>query len=107
VAYAFAAPRKDLWQGELLPVTVLGRKVILVEVGGEVRAYADVCPHLGVPLSCGRFAGETLTCRLHEWTFDVKSGEGINPKTACLVNFPVRVQHGLIYIDLGGTDGNA
>ena len=106
MAYAIAAARKSLWQGEILPVTVMGHRVLLVEVDGDVRAYADACPHLGVPLSTGRFDGKKLACRIHEWTFDMATGAGIIPQAACLQNYPVRIENDWIYVDLATAKKN-
>lgn len=55
-------------------VVLLGRPVVLVKLGGEVRAFENVCRHLGAELSLGEVVnGETLRCRYHGWEYD---GEG-------------------------------
>jgi phenylpropionate dioxygenase-like ring-hydroxylating dioxygenase large terminal subunit len=58
---------------------VLGRKA-----DGELWAMRDLCPHRGIPLSCGWYDGETVTCRYHGWRFEPKSGQcrGIPSLTA-------------------------
>jgi nitrite reductase/ring-hydroxylating ferredoxin subunit len=42
-----------------------------------------------------------LACSTHGWEFDVCTGLGINPKTACLATFAVRVENGDILVDIG------
>lgn len=37
---------------------------------GKVFALRDICPHRGIPLSYGRFDGETVACCYHGWRFD-------------------------------------
>jgi nitrite reductase/ring-hydroxylating ferredoxin subunit len=37
----------------------------LVNVGSEIRAYEDRCPHLGFQLSEGDLDGRTLICANH------------------------------------------
>jgi toluene monooxygenase system ferredoxin subunit len=81
----------DLWEGELLPVTVDGVEVIVLNVGGEVVAFEDRCPHVANPLSSGSFDGELLVCAAHQWTFTAVDGQGVNPSIACLRRFAVQV----------------
>ena len=49
-------PEEDLWEGELTGVEAGGKKIVLLNVGGEIRAYEDRCPHLSSRLSrsCAR-----------------------------------------------------
>ncbi len=42
-------PAADLWAGELTGVRLGGKKIVLVNVGGEIRAFEDRCPHLAEP----------------------------------------------------------
>jgi toluene monooxygenase system ferredoxin subunit len=86
------ATLEDVWGGDLKGVEVDGMAVVLVNIGGEVRAYDDRCPHSGTPLSEGTLNGETLTCSAHEWVFDCRAGRGINPASARLRSVPVRVE---------------
>ncbi len=90
----------DLWSGELVPVAVGGIKVVLVRIDDAVHAYEDRCAHLGVPISEGVLDGGVLTCRAHQWQYDIATGRGVNPKTACLARFPVEIRAGAIYVDI-------
>lgn len=49
---------------------VLGRKR-----DGKLFAMRDNCPHRGIPLSCGWFDGEHLTCKYHGWAFEPVTGQ--------------------------------
>src|SRR5262245_35085257 len=90
----------DLWSGEMTSVLVAGRRVLLVNVDGDVAAFEDRCLHKGVPLSNGTLAGRILTCSAHEWAYDVTTGCGINPASICLRRFPVLVADGVIQVDV-------
>ncbi len=92
----------DLWEGELLGLELDGVPVLLVVVDGEIRAYRDRCPHQGVRLSAGRLHGTTLTCSAHHWTYDLRSGFGINPCNAALDPIPVHVRDGEVWVELPG-----
>jgi len=87
-----AARCPDLWEGEMAHLEVAGKPLVLVNVGGTVRAYEDRCPHLGVPLSRGRLAGCVLTCGAHGWSYDARTGRGINPRMAALCPVPISIQ---------------
>jgi toluene monooxygenase system ferredoxin subunit len=94
----------DLWPGEMRGVVVDGRKVLLVNVEGTVHAYANRCAHQAFELSDGKLEACVLTCRAHEWQYDVRTGAGINPRAARLVSYPVKVEGNEILVD---TDGAA
>lgn len=44
---------------------------------GRAFAMRDSCPHRGIPLSYGRFDGQSLECSYHGWRFDACSGRCI------------------------------
>jgi len=91
----------DLWQGEMRALRLGEAALLLLKCGNEVRAYADRCPHLGVPLSQGTLQGTTLTCSAHCWQFDAVSGTGINPAAAKLRSFPVKIVADDVLVDYG------
>jgi toluene monooxygenase system ferredoxin subunit len=80
-----------------------GRKVLLVNLNGTIYAYEDRCAHLGVALSDGHLSGSTLTCRVHQWEYDVCTGRGRNPTTVCLRAFAIRVSQRDILVDVAQT----
>jgi toluene monooxygenase system ferredoxin subunit len=91
-------PLAELWIGEMVGVEADGHKVVVLNVGGEVKAYEDRCPHLSSKLSEGDFDGTTLMCSTHLWEFDCMTGEGINPKKCGLTAFAVQVDDGTIFV---------
>ena len=95
-----ASTLTELWKGEMRGVVVEGRRVLLVHTDDGVRAYADRCAHLGVPLSEGRLEGCTLVCSAHEWCYDVRTGMGINPDGACLKAYPVHIEGDAVLVDV-------
>jgi toluene monooxygenase system ferredoxin subunit len=81
-------------------VSVKEQYILLVNIDDIVRAYADACPHMRTRLSQGSLRGCLLTCATHHWQFDALTGKGVNPETACLEEFPVRIENGDILVDL-------
>ena len=104
MAFRKVATLDELWDGEMMALETEGQAVLLVNLDGSVRAYADFCPHLRSRLSQGSLQRNVLTCRTHGWEFDAGTGQGINPKTACLECFAVKVENGDILIDVGARE---
>jgi toluene monooxygenase system ferredoxin subunit len=100
VSFRKMATLDDLWGGEMIGLSVEGQHIVLVNVDDVVRVYVDACPHMRTRLSQGSLQGRVLTCATHHWQFDACTGRGINPETACLEEFPVRIENGDIWVDL-------
>jgi toluene monooxygenase system ferredoxin subunit len=98
VTWHAVLPAEDLWEGELTGVQLGGKKIVLLNVAGEIRAFEDRCPHLGSQLSEGSLDGRTLTCAGHLWEFDALTGAGTNPGNCQLTEFGTRVREGQIEI---------
>ncbi len=67
-------------------------RVAVANVGGEVFAFEDRCPHLGAPLSRGQMRGRTLVCPWHGWMIDVPTGQVVGGRGAAVRTCPVRVR---------------
>lgn len=100
MSFVKVARADDVWAGEMAGFRVGGRRVLLVNACGAIRAYDDRCAHQGVPLSTGRLEGRRLVCSAHEWTYDACTGRGINPCRARLRALPVRIEGGDVLVDL-------
>lgn len=91
----------ELWEGEMETREVGGTEVLLVwPTGGELVAYQSMCPHQEVPLVEGRFDGKVLVCRAHLWSFDARTGKGVNPSDCELAKYPLRIEDGRVLVDL-------
>jgi len=51
-----------------------GLKLVVANAGGEFYGVQAQCPHQDVPLCEGLFDGSTLTCHMHLWQWDVRTG---------------------------------
>ena len=65
----------------------------------EVFAAADRCPHKGGPLSEGIVHGQSVTCPLHNWVFDLNTGQAQGADSGSIAVYPVRIEAGRILID--------
>jgi nitrite reductase (NADH) small subunit len=64
----------------------------------EVYAASDTCPHKGGPLSEGILHGQSVTCPLHNWVFDLNTGQA-RGEEGQIATYPVRVEAGRLLID--------
>jgi toluene monooxygenase system ferredoxin subunit len=92
----------ELWPGEKVGLTVHGKRVLVANIDGQVVAYENRCPHLGLPLSEGSLDGSRLICGGHQWEYDLGAGLGINPASARLIPVPVLVERDVILVDVDG-----
>ena len=74
---------------------------------GQVFALRDRCPHRGGPLSQGIVHGERVTCPLHDWVIDLKTGHAVGADAGCTLAFATRVADGRVAIDVPDTLVNA
>ena len=51
-------------------VRLCGNDLVLARLDGEVRAFADLCPHRGARLSLGWVEDDALRCAYHGWLYD-------------------------------------
>jgi toluene monooxygenase system ferredoxin subunit len=100
MAFRVVTTLDALWSGEMAAHTVGDKRIVLINIGGQIRAYADACPHMRTPLSGGSLNGAVLTCATHGWVFDLNTGRGINPAQACLTEFTTMIQGNEILVDV-------
>ena len=96
------AAEADCPPGATLETVAGGLIVALMNVEGILYAIEGVCPHQGGPLGKGRLEGTTLTCPWHGWQFDVTTGQNCLNARIVQPRFPVRVENGEVFVDLGG-----
>jgi toluene monooxygenase system ferredoxin subunit len=99
-SWRHAGSLDDIWADEMIAVKLGAAEVLLCNLDGTLAAYEDRCPHLANPLSEGVLDGGVLICGAHEWQFDARTGRGINPASACLRRYPVRLDGDQIFVRL-------
>ncbi|MFZ4542096.1 MAG: Rieske 2Fe-2S domain-containing protein [Rickettsiales bacterium] len=109
-----AAPACKLAKGAMLPVTLLGKQLLLLrDKNGTVSALRDFCPHRGIPLRHGTFDGTEVQCCYHGWRFDtagtcttipsLTEDDKMEVRKIKCGNFHCVEQNGLIWIYPGAT----
>src|SRR5688572_25748500 len=89
-------------------VMLLGEEIALARLGGEVRAFRDLCAHRGTPMSLGWVEDDQLRCAYHGWTYGpdgvctaIPARHGpVIPKRARLHPYLARERGGLIWVCL-------
>ena len=64
-----------------------------------VYATSNTCPHKGGPLEEGIVHGAKVTCPLHNWVFDLETGEAQGADEGRIATYPAKVEAGRILID--------
>ena len=74
--------------------------LLVVNVGGTVRAVQGICSHEYFELDRGFLTAGSLTCALHLSRFDLASGEPLDPPAdEPLAVYPVTIEDGRILVD--------
>ncbi len=95
------AGTEELLDGQMKQVEVGGTKVLLARVDGVYHATGDRCPHYGGPLHEGTLCDGRITCPWHQGTFDVRTGDLLEPPPlAAIPSFAVRVEGGDVFVEV-------
>lgn len=68
--------------------------------GDRLFALFDRCPHRGAPLSRGVVHEGHVVCPLHSTRVDLESGHAVPPDKGCVKTFAVKIEKGIVYVDL-------
>ncbi len=91
----------DLKDGEMRAVMAGETEVLLVRAGGEFYALGAHCTHYHAPLADGVLCGNRLVCPWHQATFDVTTGDMVEPPALdALPKFAVRVEADRVLVEL-------
>jgi len=75
-----------------------GLKLLVANAGGEFFGFQATCPHQDVPLCEGVFDGSTLTCHMHLWQWDVRTGAPLGLAEAPLQKYSLAVEGDSLYL---------
>ena len=78
-------------------VAVGDGQVVVVRVGGELRAFENRCLHQDSLLAGGIVRNGVLSCPLHFWRYRVADGSLIGSKRS-LPRFPIDIVEGVAFV---------
>jgi nitrite reductase/ring-hydroxylating ferredoxin subunit len=91
----------DVPIGSMHPVDVAEKRLMIVNVNGQLYATDRICTHEEADLSTGFLMGSMVTCPLHLSRFDVVSGEVQNaPASVPLKTYGLKVEGTNVYVQL-------
>jgi nitrite reductase (NADH) small subunit len=93
-------PIEALPPGSVRSVGVAGRRLCLANDGGAVFALDDQCLHRGGSLGDGRLSNGLVSCPLHWWRYDVRTGALCGRPSGTVSTFPTRVHDGQVLVTL-------
>jgi 3-phenylpropionate/trans-cinnamate dioxygenase ferredoxin subunit len=95
------AKKSQIPENGVIGVEVEGKRLALVNLGGEICALDDDCPHEGGPLSEGQIVGDEIECPWHSSHFDIKTGRvTMDPATKDVATYKVRLVGDAVEVEL-------
>ena len=100
--YETAVAAATLHPGQMIPLTIAGKTIILTRYEGQIIAFAGHCPHAAAPLEAGTLHRYKVTCPDHGYCFDIRNGRILWPpdEMVRLRLYPVKEENGNIKIKL-------
>ena len=101
--------------GKLAQIPSLGARVVRTRLGDiavfrnshdELFALRDACPHKGGALSQGIVCEHTVTCPLHNWNIDLRTGIACAPDHGSAASYPIHQVDGVLYLELPDDGGH-
>jgi nitrite reductase/ring-hydroxylating ferredoxin subunit len=91
----------DVSDGEVNSYSVGDRQVAIANLGGDLRAFDDVCTHQQCSLAEGDLEDTIIQCPCHGSEFDVITGEVVEGPAAEPIDvFDVREETGEIQVSI-------
>ena len=95
----FVCPRAKVPANGMIECEAEGGLTLLIaNAGDDYFAYQPLCPHQDTPLCEGLYDGAVLTCHLHLWQWDIRTGAAMGLAEEALKSFPIRVEADSIYV---------
>jgi ferredoxin-nitrite reductase len=105
--YFAAADAAAVVEGQGFLVQCGAQEVSLFRVGSDIFAIDNACPHAGGSLAEVAVADGCVTCPLHGWKFDVRSGNGMSPVHARVTSYPTKILDGKVLVRIASQNGAA
>ena len=93
------AALSEVPKGKLHLVAIGREEIVLLRRGEEILAIGNECPHQGGALCDGWAEGEIVTCPLHGWEFDMRSGACMTIPGERVPRYAVTVDGGDVYLE--------
>ncbi len=81
-----------------LKVVIEDEEIALFNLGGEIYAISDCCPHRGAPLSEGFLEQGKVFCPWHCFDFNLKTGESHIASHLRVTTYQTKIEDGWVFI---------
>ncbi len=85
--------------GQGMVVTANGREIALFNLDGEFYAIDNECRHASGPLGEGDVDGGIVTCPIHAWEYEIRSGACLTVPEEKVPRYAVKVEAGGVWVD--------
>ena len=102
---------EEIEEDKPLATTLLDERIVVCRLGGQPRAFYDLCIHRGTPLSLGWIENDEIVCAYHGWSYNaegkctripsVPENHPI-PRKACLTPYRCEEKHGIVWVCMSG-----
>ena len=93
------ANKSEIKEGQGKLVNFQNKEIAIFTIGGQFFAIDNSCLHKGGSLSEGFLEETSVTCPLHGWQFDLKTGQNIMPGIGKLNTYKVIVENEEVFIE--------
>ena len=98
---------KELKEKRGLLTRIEGEEISIFKIDGNVFAIGNVCPHQHFSmLHEGEVNGFNVTCPMHGWTYDLRTGKSTNANGR-VTTFPVEIKDGFVIIEITNSNSNS
>jgi len=83
-----------------------GDVLVFLTETGEWKVYDAACPHAGAMMGfgyCGK--GHIITCPLHAWRFDLRTGDNLHPRLYGLTPRKFVLEEDVLYLVVEEEEG--
>lgn len=112
--YVLVAYRHEIRKDRPIRKTIMGMNVVVVEdSAGNISVLDGYCPHMGAPLSEGKFVDDCIVCPFHSMKFNVEGerlndcGEVMKKQTMKVYKYPTVVMGEFIFAWFDEDQANA
>ncbi len=98
IEYRFACLAADVPENGAKNVNLNGIEITIFHTSNRFIARSGVCKHNGFKLELCERQGDSVTCPLHGWKYNITTGKGIKPSWTSLDSYPLAIKGEEIWI---------
>lgn len=88
----------EIPESSVLAVQIADKSLILHRQGDNISCYRNACTHLGYPLDRGKVENSIITCPVHEFQYNLETGECLTAPEVSLQSYEVRIKGDNVFI---------